>query len=90
MSTHQGLPVAGYQPQSEDRVAVVNANKKSEERILRLLDEMAASKELCDPRWVAIGRTHIELAFMAINRAVFQPSRVALPEDEPIEESAHG
>lgn len=26
-------------------------------------------------------RTHIEQAFMAINRAVFQPQRIALPED---------
>jgi hypothetical protein len=34
-----------------------------------------------DQRWLAIGRTHIEEAFMAINRAVFQPQRVKLPED---------
>lgn len=35
-----------------------------------------------DPRWVAIARTHFQEGFMALNRAVFQPGRVKLPEDE--------
>ncbi len=37
---------------------------------------------LCDKRWLAIARTHIQEGFMALNRAVFQPQRVKLPEDE--------
>lgn len=77
---HQGLPVAGYRPQSGDRVALVNANKQIEERVLRLLDDLAAEPDI-DRRWFAIGRTHIEQGFMAVNRAVFQPSRVKLPDD---------
>ena len=28
-----------------------------------------------------IARTHFETGFMALNRAVFQPSRIDLPED---------
>jgi hypothetical protein len=28
-----------------------------------------------DKRWAAIGRTHIEQWFMAMNRAVFKPRR---------------
>lgn len=35
-----------------------------------------------DPRWLAIARTHVQEAFMALNRAVFQPQRIKLPEDE--------
>jgi hypothetical protein len=77
---HQGLPVSGYRPQSADRVSLVNANKEVEERVLRILDELAAS-DAVDKRWLAIGRTHIEQGFMAVNRSIFQPTRVALPDD---------
>lgn len=37
---------------------------------------------VCDPRWIAIARSHFEQGFMALNRAVFQPQRIKLPEDE--------
>lgn len=39
---HQGLPVAGYKPQSDEKVALVNENKALEERILRQMDRLAA------------------------------------------------
>ena len=32
MTDHKGLPVAGYQPQSDDKVQIVNRNKEVEER----------------------------------------------------------
>lgn len=41
-----------------------------------------------DQRWLAIARTHINEGFMALNRAVFQPTRIKLPEDEV--HRAHG
>lgn len=82
MAQHTGLPVSGYRPQSDAAVEMVNQNKALEERVLRFLDELAASNEVSvDPRWFAIGRSHIEQGFMAVNRAVFQPGRVSLPED---------
>lgn len=77
---HAGLPVAGYQPQTNDSVAHVNANKLIEERVLRQLDTLGAVENV-DKRWLAIARTAIEQGFMAVNRAVFQPKRVVLPED---------
>lgn len=80
MTSHSGLPVKGYNPQSDDRVALVNANKEAEERVLRILDSLAKN-EVVDKRWLAIGRTAIENGFMAVNRSVFQPGRASLPED---------
>lgn len=77
---HAGLPVAGYQLQSTANVGVVNYHKEIEERLLRRIDVMM-SDGCYDKRWLAIARTEIEKGFMALNRAVFQPSRVALPED---------
>lgn len=77
MTDHKGLPVAGYQPQSNDKVSQVNVNKRVEEQVLRILDALAADPDT-DKRWLAIGRTSIENGFMAVNRSVFKPARVEL------------
>ncbi len=82
MTTHTGLPVAGYQPQTDDKVQTVNRAKELEERVLRHLDALAVDKAN-DQRMVAIARTGIQEAFMLANRAVFQPGRVKLPDDQP-------
>ena len=72
MTTHSGLPVAGYNAQSDEKVALVNVNKQIEERVMRQIDAMTG----------ALARTKAQEAFMWLNRAVFQPGRVKLPEDE--------
>lgn len=77
---HEGLPVKGYRPQSGMAVQAVNHNKELEEIMLRLLDGWKGQQNI-DQRWLAIGRTHLEEGFMAINRAIFQPGRVSLPTD---------
>lgn len=81
MTEHQPMPVAGYTTQSDTRIALVNENKRLEEITLRVLDELAKNSEI-DKRWLAIGRTHLEQAFMAINRSVFKPTRVLLDTDK--------
>lgn len=73
--THAPLPVSGYSTQSDENVSLVNKNKRREEKILRVLDEMATMPDI-DKRWLAIGRTQIEQGFMAINRSVFRPARI--------------
>jgi hypothetical protein len=78
LTEHQALPVAGYRPQSAANVNLVNGNKQAEERSLQILDLLAAMDNV-DKRWLAIGRTHLEQAWMAINRAIFKPDRVVLP-----------
>lgn len=73
-------PIKGYQDISSDKQAAVNANKVTEEVLLRTLD-MLGTNPAVDQRWLAIGRTHIEQGFMAINRAIFKPTRVKLDGD---------
>lgn len=80
MTTHAALPVAGYTPQPDDKVAMVNRAKELEETVLRHLDALRANPN-CDQRMVSIAVTGIQEAFMWANRAVFQPGRVKLPED---------
>lgn len=72
---HAPLPVSGYSTQSDENVSLVNNNKRREEKILRVLDEMATMPDI-DKRWLAIGRTQIEQGFMAVNRSVFRPARI--------------
>jgi hypothetical protein len=86
------LQVSGYTAQSPEKVALVNEFKDDEERLLRKLDAVARLKQKAkngpiddpalDPRWLAVARTHFQEGFMALNRAVFQPERIKLPEDE--------
>ena len=79
---HKGLPVQGYKThQTTDNIVKVNRNKMEEEKILRILDNLKEDPTV-DQRWLAIGRTQIEKGFMSVNRAVFQPERLRLPEDD--------
>lgn len=78
--THDALPVHGYTAQSTSAVDFVNQNKIAEEDILRMLDEYKSNPDV-DQRWLAIGRTSMEQAWMAINRAIFKPQRVKMPGD---------
>lgn len=79
MAATRGLPVHGYQPQSDVKITLVNAMKKGEEGILRALDGLADLDDI-DKRWLSIGRTAIEQGFMAVNRSIFCPARVDLDE----------
>ena len=80
MTTHTGLPVAGYTPQTDEKVATVNRAKELEERVLRHMDGLRGNEEI-NQRMVSIAVTGIQEAFMWANRAVFQPSRLKLPGD---------
>ena len=82
MSVHEGLPVSGYRPQNSIAIETVNIHKDMEERLLRHLDLLKDDPNI-DQRWLAIARTDLERSFMAMNRAVFKPARVTLPEEGP-------
>jgi len=77
------MEVKGYLPLQQKRVDKVNEFKQDEERLLRKLDEMRNDPEgQYDQRWVSVAYTGFQEAFMALNRSVFQPQRVDLPEDK--------
>ncbi len=88
MPENNPLPVSGYTAQSDAKVAL--EFKADEERLLRKVDAAQATMRSTGPtpdvhaydqRWLAIARTHFQEGFMALNRAVFQPTRIVLPED---------
>lgn len=89
-------PVKGYRPQSPEALALVNQFKVDEERLLRKIEELHRTRRpgtveegndpimvpVYDQRWLAVAKTHFQEGYSALVRAVFQPGRVALPEDE--------
>ena len=89
MVDHSALPVSGYTPQSDWKVALANEGKELEERYLRWLDKLAkmpsADKQdvppSIDPRCVAEARTCIQTGAMWAIRSIFQPQRISLPVD---------
>lgn len=79
-----GLPVKGYRPtQSQAAIDLVNEGKQIEERVLRYIEktEKFVDDHGGDKRFSAIGRTQIQLGFMAVIRGIFNPGRINLPED---------
>src|SRR5690606_36104853 len=50
------------------------------ERVLRIVDELMNIRDI-DLLWLINGRDLIEQGFMCVNRSVFQPARVTLPDD---------
>lgn len=80
MTEHSGLPVKGYKPQSDERIALANEGKELEERYLRWLDKLKANPDT-DKRFVALAFTDMQGAAMWAIRSIFQPGRIALPED---------
>lgn len=77
----ESMPVAGYKNQTADRLVLVNRNKLKEEVMLGILDELSQDPNV-DKLWLAIGRTQLEQAFMAINRSIFKPSRFTPNEEK--------
>jgi hypothetical protein len=75
-------PIFGYKDVKPVTQELVDANKEREERLLRAVDEWNKINEAyLDHRWLAIARTHFQQGFMAMNRAIFKPQRISLPED---------
>lgn len=74
-------PIKGYTAQPQWKLDLVNSNKESEELLLRMLGNVGRLTDI-DPRWLSIARTKFEEAYMALNRAVMNPRRIKLPEDD--------
>lgn len=75
-------PIAGYRKMSDEEVALVNRLKAKAEECGALVAELRTcqtrgpdeTKPMCDQRWVSIGQTDLQTGFMALVRAVAQPT----------------
>lgn len=71
MVDNQHRKISGYRDLSEEEIAAMNKWKALEREVLQALNDPPPHT---DPRWLAIGRTHIEQGFMAAIRAIAKPN----------------
>lgn len=74
--TYGTPPILGYRELTKREVDAVNKMKRMEAEILAELAELSKTGGAVRKRWTAIGRTDIEKAFMAVNRAILTPGSV--------------
>ena len=71
-------PVAGYRSLPQETLDAMNRNKAIEEVLLRQMELDGRDETIqTDTRWMSIARTHLEQSFMAYNRALAKPGRIA-------------
>lgn len=76
--------VKGYKELTQDKVDIVNNNKVSEEYIIRLIEDLMDRTDSMDMDIDALYQANLKFteAFMWLNRGIFNPGRVELPEDK--------
>ena len=71
---NQHRKIAGYRELDETEIARMNEVKMLGVELGALIEKMEiAGSAVADPRWVAIGKTHLQQGLMALTRAVAKP-----------------
>lgn len=68
---NQHRHIKGYRELSEAEIEIMNRIKEKGAEVGELLEWLSVVD--VDPRWVAIGKTHLQQGFMALTRAVAKP-----------------
>jgi hypothetical protein len=63
----------GYRNLSHEEVALIRAIKSLGDPIESVITEIVRSNVDLDPRWLNIGRTHLQQGLMALTRAIAKP-----------------
>lgn len=73
MVENQHKQIKGYRDLTEEEIALMNKIKEASQEIGDLVAEVLATPGV-DHRWTAIGCTDLQTGFMALTRAVAQPT----------------
>jgi hypothetical protein len=71
---NQHREISGYRELNEREIAAINDIKRAAEEIELLIESLVARTVNTDARWLAIGKTELQQGFMALVRAVAQPT----------------
>lgn len=72
-ATHDPLAITGYRKLSPAEIEKMNTIKAMAASIGILVEDMLLDPK-CDTRWVAVAKTQLQQGFMALTRAVAQPT----------------
>ena len=73
MEIKEDTQVVGYRKLSEKDIAVVNDIKSMAVQIGDLIKQLQSNKDF-DSRWIEVGKIDVQKGFMALTRAVTQPT----------------
>lgn len=65
--------IKGYRDLSQAELDLMNEAKAMAEKVGELVEKVQATPGI-DPRWAAIGKTDLQTGFMALIRAIAQPT----------------
>lgn len=69
---NQHRKIKGYRELSQDEIDMMNEIKSMGIKLGELTDKLQANTTL-DQRWVAIGKTDLQIGLMALTRSVAKP-----------------
>lgn len=76
MVENQHKKITGYRDLSEQEIALMNEGKALAEQCRAFLEKIDQGNIVppVDKRWLSISRTHLQEGFMAVIRAIAQPT----------------
>lgn len=66
--------ITGYRNLTQAEIGLMNEIKALAEKVGELVADLATERHAADKRWVAIAKTDLQKGFMALVRAVAQPT----------------
>lgn len=72
---NQHRQIKGYRELNEIEIALMNKIKGKGIELQSLIDDLGNSlgETKADPRWLAIGKTHLQEGLMALTRSIAKP-----------------
>ena len=74
---NQHRKITGYRDLNQKEIDLMNEIKEQGITLQKLMDKLRVSPTpegiVVDPRWVSIGRTHLQQGLMALTRAIAKP-----------------
>lgn len=70
---NQHRKITGYRELEQYEIDAMNAVKEMAKQVGELLEKLESTSGL-DQRWIAIGKTNLQQGFMALTRAIAQPT----------------
>lgn len=70
---NQHRKITGYRELSQDEINAMNKSKELANQVGDFIDELEKNGYV-DKRWLAIAKTDLQKAFMALTRSIAKPS----------------
>ena len=70
---NQHRKITGYRELDQHEIDAMNAVKEMAKQVGELFEKLESTSGL-DQRWIAVGKTNLQQGFMALTRAIAQPT----------------